>query len=576
MSFQWSQQAPAFEFPTCYRTENRFLTLRAAGLILLALVVVWVSLASPEAGGRSITLTKVERGGSEIHVALAVMLMLLAAVDLWVASRQQRMLLAPGQPAPLANELLRASKGVSSGAAWLKQVLKSGVVPAPPLRTPYRRALLAIAPQIPVAPTSLQSYLSLRIAHFTFATGLLLALGITWALSPPPPLALAALFYSALATGLVARSAWIARSAPSPAALAIALAVALVAGVALALLGGQVPGIGRLAAVGVAPATALLLLLLMLIEGLALLAARVGIDSLPSGTARSARVKAELSADPDRLLEELERELHRYWAEGVPNRRFAWQTGSTGTEPNESRHVVSVLEESQPVLPLENRDRIPEPPLARRVWLLALGGLGVVMTLVGGMLWIRLAHAHVQDASAPLTLAASALVLIVAGGYACRIGHILWSRIEVESTLIWLECRRASGSEDSGGAAAADTDEGTLNLQLRINVTQARSVFYAGAEHKIGTRTLLRLQGDEAAGSRSIEQLRAYTSQPRGRAKARPPGWTAPKDLSPGTPPQAAAPIAPAAPKFCPACGKPVVPGSRFCQHCGAPLRSGP
>jgi hypothetical protein len=41
MSFQWSQQAPAFEFPTCYRTENRFLTLRAALLFLLALVILW-------------------------------------------------------------------------------------------------------------------------------------------------------------------------------------------------------------------------------------------------------------------------------------------------------------------------------------------------------------------------------------------------------------------------------------------------------------------------------------------------------------------------------------------------------
>lgn len=571
MSFQWSQQAPAFEFPTCYRTENRFLTLRAAGLIVLALVIVWVSLAGPEPGERSFTLTKVERGGSEVHVLVAVLLMLLAGIDLWVAARQQRMLLAPGQPAPLANELLRASKGVSSGAAWLKQVLKSGVVPAPPLRTPYRRALLAIAPQITVAPTSLHGYVCLRMAQFAFAGGLLLALVITWALSPPPQLALAALFYSALASGLVARSAWIARSAPSPIVLAVALLVALVAGAALAVLGAQVPGIDRLARVGLAGATALLMMLLMSIEALALLAARVGVDSVPTANAKPARVKAELSVDPERLLEELERELHRYWAEGVPNRRFAWQTGLTGADADETRHVVSVLEESQPVLPLEHRDRIPEPPMARKVWLLALGTLGVALTLTGGMLWVRLAHAHVQDASTPLTLAAPALVLILAGGYACRVGHILWSRIEVESTLIWLDCRRASGSDASVQSAQTDVEEGAQNLQLRVTVSQARSAFYAGAEHKVGTRTLLRLQGDAAAANRSVEQLRAYTAQPsRGRAKARPTGWSVPKEAAGGS-----TPTAPDAPRFCPACGKPVVPGSRFCQHCGAPLRSG-
>jgi hypothetical protein len=399
----------------------------------------------------------------------------------------------------------------------------------------------------------------------------LLALVITWAVAPPPQLALAALFYAAMATGLVARSAWISKSAPSPIALAIALLVSLVAGVALALLGAPVPGIGRLASVGLGAATALLLLMLMLIEALAMLAARAGIDTLPTASARPARVKAELAADPDRLLEELERELHRYWAEGVPNRRFAWQTGSTGAEPDEARHVVTVLEESQPVLPLEHRDRIPEPPFARRVWLLTLGGLAVLLTLAGGVLWVRLAHAHVQDATSPLTLAAPALVLILAGGYACRVGHILWSRIEVESTLIWLDCRRASGGDESPRSASTDAEEGTQNLQLRVIVSQARSVFYAGAEHKVGTRTLLRLQGDEAAASRSIEQLRAYTAQPgRGRSKALLPGRAPTSEPATGS-----APMASNAPRFCPACGKPVVVGSRFCQNCGAPLRSG-
>jgi hypothetical protein len=162
-------------------------------------------------------------------------------------------------------------------------------------------------------------------------------------------------------------------------------------------------------------------------------------------------------------------------------------------------------------------------------------------------------------------------VLIFAGAYACRIGHILWSRIEVESTLIWLDCRRGSGADELPQSKSADAEEAVQNLQLRVIVTQARSVFYAGAEHKVGTRTLLRLQGDEAAASRSIEQLRAYTAQPgRGRSKALPPGPAPTNEPATGS-----APMASNAPRYCPACGKPVVVGSRFCQNCGAPLRSG-
>ena len=37
MSYVWGTQGIGFEYPTCYRIENRFLTLRAAALFLLIL-----------------------------------------------------------------------------------------------------------------------------------------------------------------------------------------------------------------------------------------------------------------------------------------------------------------------------------------------------------------------------------------------------------------------------------------------------------------------------------------------------------------------------------------------------------
>lgn len=564
MSFQWSQQAPAFEFPTCYRTENRFLTLRAALLFLLALVILWVALAGPDTQAPTVTLTKIERGASEPHVVLALLLMVVGGIDLWVASRQGRLLLAPGQPASITHELMRMSKGVSTGAPWLKQVMASGTVPAPTLRAPYRRALLAIAPHIGSAPTGLQTYLALRIAHFIFAAGLLVALGLTWLVSQTATLALAGLFYSALATALVARSAWIAKRPPSPTVLFVTLGGAAVLGLAIGLLAGKVPAIGRLASLGLPAATALLLIGLMLMEGLAILAARYQVDFLPTAKTPPARVKAELVTDADRLIEELERELHRYWAEGVPNRRFAWQTSASGQKADDGRFLLSVLEESQPLLPAEQRDGIVPPPMGRRIWLMVLGGLGLLLTLAGGLLWIRMAHALVQDASAGWTSTGPALVLLAAGGYACRLGHLLWSRIEVESTLLWVECRRG---KEPANDAKPPADTSTDTVQLRLCVALARSAFYSAGEHKIGSRTFAHLTSDEEAARRSIDQLRAYTERAAPtRQEVRAP--SAPSQMVPSRSLDASPP------KFCPACGTPVLQGARFCQSCGAALRA--
>ena len=151
----------------------------------------------------------------------------------------------------------------------------------------------------------------------------------------------------------------------------------------------------------------------------------------------------------------------------------------------------------------------------------------------------------------------------------CRIGHLLWSRIEVESTLLWAEVRRGKNPPEDAAQPAGMGGDGQ-SVQLRLCVVQARSAFYSAGEHKVGSRTLIHLAGDEEAANRSIEQLRAYTERAaQARPTARPP--VAP---GPAVPPRSPAGVSVAAPKFCPACGTPVLQGARFCQSCGAALRA--
>lgn len=572
MSYQWGPQGPAFEYPGCYRTENRFLTLRAAALIVLALALLWVALADPEPSAAALLRAQAEPTVSSLwHVLLALLLLALGGIDLWAAARQRRVLLAPGQPASLAGELPQQSKGSSAGAAWLAQVLDQGRVPPVPAADSLQRRVLALAPQAATAPACLRDYLAVRLAHLLFAAGLLLLLGLAvLVVSEPGARGLAALLCAGLATALVLRSAWISRSAPGLVAMAVTLGVAALAVLGLALVNEPLPLFWRLPPLALPMAAALLLAALLVIEGLGLLAGRVAVDPAPAGGAPSGEVRVDVVAEPERLMQDVERELHAYWTEGIPNRRHAWQTTFGAADAAGARaFTATVLEESQPVLARERPSAAApdsHPGLrTRRRWLLLLDVLGLLLTLAGGVLWLRLAYLQLHQGQPAWTVAATALVLLVAGGYALRVGHLLWSRLEVDSSLLRLQGRAAAPGQRPGTVA------------LRWSVVRARSVFYAAAEHRVGNRTLLHLVGDEAAARRSVQQVQAYAERHGGApADERPVPLAAPVAGAPRAPAPAAAPLAPApaglAPRFCSACGKPVAAGARFCSYCGQVL----
>lgn len=206
-----------------------------------------------------------------------------------------------------------------------------------------------------------------------------------------------------------------------------------------------------------------------------------------------------------------------------------------------------------------------DPAPTSHTALLALGMLGLAFTAVGAVLWVRLANEQMNALpAASWFTAAPALVLLVAGGYAVRVGHLLWSRVEVDSTLLWLTVQ----------AAPAAAREGLL--QLKARVLKARSVFHVAGEHELGSRVLLQLAGDGAVARRLVQQVQGFAERAGGGAApapaapqsaARPAAATAPARPAPAA---AAAPRAAAAARFCPACGTAQPAGARFCPRCGA------
>lgn len=563
MSYVWGTQGVGFEYPTCYRIENRFLTLRGGLLLLGALVVLWIALSDPDpVTAASSLITRPEQGSPLPHLIASAMLLVLGVLDLVVAARQRRVLLVPGQPASLAHELSRQASGTSADAGLLQRLIGSGHWSPPGLKGSFAGALRWLSERTALAPVGLQDFMRMRLGHLLFAAAMLVVLALTWApLAGSASLPIAALLYAGLAAALAARSAWISKSAPGPWALAIAVATVTVVGVLLTLLGDRLPQVGRLRQLELPLATALTLASMLLIEALGLMAARAQLAGPPQASLSKAEASTELTTEPTRLMQEVEREMHRFWADGVPNRRHVW-------EPPAADGQATLLEESQPQALPERAEREGGDSRARP-WLLTLDTLGLAMTLLGIGLWVRLAYLHIQNAASSWASAAPAVVLVIAGGYALRVAHLLWSRTEVESLLVAVDFKPVD---------ARPSPLPERPLVLRTRVARLRSVFYIGADHVLGSRTLLRISGDESSARRFVDQVRAYAER-----SAYDPGL-AMRASAVATPPRAPQPQPSHAPalapgraqaRFCHACGTPLLQSARFCQNCGQAVGSG-
>jgi hypothetical protein len=236
-----------------------------------------------------------------------------------------------------------------------------------------------------------------------------------------------------------------------------------------------------------------------------------------------------------------------------------------------------VLEESQPAPTpasgsIARAAEAPAPVLLQSLYV-----LGLVLAVVAGLFWLWLGYTQYFDASAGWTPATLGLACLLASVYATRLAHTLCSRTEVYSTITWLElegsytCPPADPKERTPTGAPVLPPVTVESMTLRACVTQVRSVFYAEAPAALGGRVLLELK-DDAALARSWGQLAGDGAR----------GGMEPAPASPA----AAAPVAPTSararpvrdpdpapprrpPRFCSACGTPVLSGARFCQHCG-------
>jgi hypothetical protein len=455
-----------------------------------------------------------------------------------------------------------------------------------------------LGPELAAAPRTLHVYLRVRFAHLALAAGLALVLLLCFlGFRSAPAQGLAALVPLLVCAGVLAHRALL----PDGEALAPWLVAALVLGAAVvaAVLGFYAEAVPRSASVprlGLPLAAAVMLGSVLLFEGLGVLAARAQLQApwLPAVAAEEAVMAFE--GDPEQLLRDIDLELHRQWTEGIPNRRYGWQSAPPARSADEGQFQALVMEESQPLVPssLARGERhtaasaSPQTPVRLRA-LRALDVVGLLWSLAGALAWVWLAWAHMRAPGAAWVPAAAGIAALTVGGYALRVGHLLWSRVEVSSTLTWLAMEGPMQRLAEAGRGRAEHLR-VPALRLRARVAVLKSVFYAAAPHGPGSRALLDLQAQRPAGQAWLTAVQdlARQAQPAptpavqavARAKARDTREgrdgrdgreTRPADAEAAFAGLAGPPLTPKRPaRFCVHCGTPLLQGARFCQHCGS------
>lgn len=563
MAYRWTEQGPALEFATPYATENRFLRWRGYAMIVLAVALVLVpALLEPEAllGIEPISTEITEPPPSWPHYIIALVLLALGVLDQVQAARQRTLRLTRGEPASLVKDMYHEATGTSPGAPQLLAAVLRGQTPVTASPGRYRRLIGRLAPYAVHAPYPLQVYLRVRVAHLVLALGMLVLLGAgALVLKGGAALSLLALVIGAIGAMFVVRRVLFSGvEAPHPLWVLAAWITVAGAVVALVLLGKRLPELASLRQLGLPLATAVVLLAGMLCDGLGLMAARAQAAAPQPEPVPPQEAVMTMAADPRQLMQEVERELFRRWAEGVPSRRYMWVPPLLDKHVPQGEFQVRLLEETQPL-------HEPLATMPGKRWLSAIGWLALLAGVGGALLCLVTALAHVRSLAQGWWPSTLGLAAVLAGLHALRVAHLLWTRMELSSTLTNLEIK--GHWIRSGPAALLD------EVKVQACVAQARSVFYAAAPLGLGTRSLLGWRADADTGQGWLQFVREWGDKASGpdpgaaaRARARAAGRPSAEAEAP--------PAAPRPARFCPQCGTPVLAGARFCQSCGTALGS--
>jgi hypothetical protein len=523
------------------------------------------------------------------------------------AARRMRFFFGRGRPASLAPEIPVGANGGSKAADHVKELLRQGGITYPEPQGAVEGMLYHWAPKLITAPREVQFQAQRYVFNLCAIGVTLVSFIISWLLfGNDVTRPWIGLLYFAFGIFVVLKPIVShARARLSRAALVVLIAAAILAPVAIGLIGTRLPS---LYGFEVTAQTFVMLIGSLIACGLAVWAILAQVDPSPQTRASVEQTRLSMNSPPGSLMVELDRLMQSSWTEQIPNRRYARIEPITTAGTPSGSFTGELFEESQP-LPVTGTQA---PSLAsalaaprhRALLLLDLYATLLVIAAVAMSLYF----VHAFDVTAPwranrFALIGTSAILAVMAAFCFQAAARLWGRFNFESVLTWVEMvgnyqtsRIGTGNNLSSRLNTENDVVRTEAMTLRVWRARIESVVFGKDDARQVTAMFsteaeaIALSADLQAFARSQSVLVApFSTEDQARIGALNAGERAiagPNDGGAAAQVQhhlqAAAAIAsvggvpgvPATRRFCTACGTELAPGARFCSNCAAPVKA--
>ena len=468
MSYDYSSESRLLELPNPYRLQNQLLGLCAAVLIVAGVVsLFWARSAMQD---RALQL---------VAAPLLTGLLMLAAglACAATAARRLRFFFGRGRPASLAPEVAVGATGGSAAAEKVKDMLRQGGLSYPEPKGAIEGLLYHWTPRLITAPMEVQWLAQRNMFNLAAIAATLLSF-----------------VFSSLVFGNDATRPWIAilyfafgvffllkpvltqhRARLTSASLIGLIAAAILAPVALGLLGPKLPSLGVFS---LNVQTHVMLGTALVACALAMLAVLAQVDSAPQTRASALQNRLAMNAPPSGLMDELDRHLQQGWTERIPNRRYARIDPVTSAATPSGSFAGELFEESQP-LPAPGAQApgfgaALAAPRHRSLLLLDLFATLLVVTAVA----LSLTFVRHFDVSAAwrenrFSLLGTSAILAFVAAFCFQASGRLWGRFNFESVLTWVEM---VGSYQTSRIGTGNNFSSRVNTQNDVLRTEAMTL----------------------------------------------------------------------------------------------------
>ena len=514
MSYEYNSESQQLDFPNPYRIENILWAARATVLVICAIALLALARKHLQAQAW---------GSFVVPVSLGTLLLLVACWNFIRVAQQLRVFFGRGQPEGLAQELGADEEGSSKQADVLMQTVRQGALEFAIPTGALNGLLYSLVPDLITAPAYVQKVLQNRFSNLAAYAFVLIIMSVAQMFVWGSPVqgwvgAFFLLLVAYMTVRPVAGAGAEAKVSFNLKQVVTLVLLAVLGPAALGLISQRLPDLSW-ATFGTQ--AFLILVALTAIEAVFLIAVRKQIDPPPPASKVDTVGTVSFNSDPNLLMQEIDREMQRNWANGIPNRRYARLLPHIALGQRAGNFKGLVIEETQPLAPAAfgRMDWSAVLAYPRFLWLMVINATGVGLTLLGAIALVAFAVLFdpLRAWQPVLGFATLGLALIAVGGYAFRSAHTLWGRFDFESTLTWIEMEGSFiRSKIDLGNRLQDrvfTERDVINVEnmtLRVWVTQLRTVVFG---HKGESSDTGRMITGMAGSPRQAEYLKNLIGQ---------------------------------------------------------------